>query len=184
MCIEERECRSRPSTGPRPRRGVLKWIGAAAAGVGFAALAATHGLWAAMTARFLAPHAAAEPSRRLKAGPAEYREGFVETKFAQKYGVWIVHGTYRGVRQILALRTVCTHLGCITLCDAGQQAFQCPCHGSRFSREGINVAGPAPRPLERCAIRIADDGQLEIDCRRVFREELGQWADGESFVEV
>ena len=113
MCVDEATSRRADSAGVQPRRGVLKWMGRAAAGVGFAALAATHGLWAAMTARFLVPNVAAEPSRRLKAGPAEYRDGLVETKFAQKYGVWIVHGTYRGARQIVALRTACTHLGCI-----------------------------------------------------------------------
>lgn len=184
MCVDKAQAPPRSSKPGQPRRGVLRWLGVAAAGVGFAALAATHGLWAAMIARFLVPNAAAEPSRRLKAGPADYREGHIETKFAQKYGVWIVHGAYRGVRQIYALRTVCTHLGCITSWDDGEQAFQCPCHGSRFSRDGINLAGPAPRPLERYAIRVADDGQLEIDCRRVFREELGQWQDGESYVEA
>jgi cytochrome b6-f complex iron-sulfur subunit len=184
VCVVEGKSRPADSAAAQPRRGVLRWLGAAAAGMGFAALAATHALWAAMIARFLMPNASAEPARRLKAGPADYRAGHVETEFAQKHGVWIVHGTYRGVRQIFALRTVCTHLGCIALWDAVQQAFQCPCHGSRFSREGINLAGPAPRPLERCAIRIADDGQLEIDCGRVFREELGQWADEESFVKV
>jgi cytochrome b6-f complex iron-sulfur subunit len=184
VCIHEGQNRPLEITPAQPRRGMLRWLCGAAAGVGFAALAATHGLWAAMTARFLLPNASAEPPRRLKAGPADYCEGRVETKFGSSGGVWIVHGTYRGARQIYALRTVCTHLGCITRWDAGEQAFQCPCHGSRFSREGINLAGPAPRPLERCAIRVADDGQVEIDRGRVFREELGQWNDRESYVEA
>ena len=46
------------------------------------------------------------------------------------------------------------------------------------------VPYPAPRPLERYAIRVADDGQVEIDKSRAFQEELGQWADAESFVTV
>jgi hypothetical protein len=38
--------------------------------------------------------------------------------------------------------------------------------------------------LERYAIRTADDGQLEIDTSKVYREELGQWNDPGCFVEV
>ena len=87
--------------------------------------------------------------------------------------MWVVQGTYRGRPQIYALRTTCTHLGCITLWQESQQKFQCPCHGSGFTKEGINVEGPPRRPLERCAIRIADDGQLEIDRSRTFQAGAG-----------
>ncbi len=82
------------------------------------------------------------------------------------------------------LRTTCTHLGCITRWEASQQKFRCPCHGSGFSREGINIEGPAPRPLERCAIRLLADGQLEIDRGRTFQAQLGEWDHPESYVEV
>ena len=58
------------------------------------------------------------------------------------------------------------------------------CHGSGFYKDGVNFEGPAPRPLERYAIRVADDGQLEVDKSRKFNEELGQWADNSSFVPV
>lgn len=150
-----------------------------------AALAAASGLWAALCARFLWPNTAVGPRQRFKVGaPNEYPLGKVETRYSQRYGVWVVHGTYRGRRQIFALSTVCTHLGCITLWQEGQGRFKCPCHGSGFSPEGLNTEGPAPRPLERYAIRLAQDGQLEVDKSRRFREELGQWTDPASFVEV
>ena len=41
-----------------------------------------------------------------------------------------------------------------------------------------------PVRLERFAIRLADDGQLEVDKSRKFKEELGQWKDAASFVPV
>jgi cytochrome b6-f complex iron-sulfur subunit len=130
------------------------------------------------------PNAVAEPPQRFKAGfPAHYPAGYVETKY-QPQGIWVVHGVYRGQGQIYALRTVCTHLGCITRWQESEQRFKCPCHGSGFHRDGINFEGPAPRPLERCAIRIAEDGQLEIDRGRTFREELGQWRDPASYVTI
>jgi cytochrome b6-f complex iron-sulfur subunit len=152
-------------------------------GLGLTALGAAGALWTAATARFLMPNVRREPASRFPVGvPRDYPPGHVETKYQQPFGVWVVHGHYRGQRQIYALRTTCTHLGCITLWQAAQQQFKCPCHGSGFSVEGLNREGPAPRPLERCAIRLSDDGQLEVDRSLTFREELGQWSDPRSFV--
>jgi cytochrome b6-f complex iron-sulfur subunit len=154
-------------------------------GVGLAALGATAGLWAAATVRFFMPNVRAEPASRFPVGfVRDYPPGYVETKYQVKHGVWLVHGTYRGQSQIYALSTVCTHLGCITIWQAGEQRFKCPCHGSGFSTDGIHREGPAPRPLERFAIRVRDDGQLEVDRSRVFQQELGQWDDPRSFVTV
>ena len=155
-----------------------------AMGLGFTALGLASGLWAAATARFMMPNVVNEPPNRFKAGlPGDYPPGFVETKYKERYGVWVVHGVYRGKRQIYALRTVCTHLGCITNWQPSENRFKCPCHGSGFYADGVNFEGPAPRALERYAIRVADDGQLEIDKARAFREELGQWTDPACFVE-
>jgi len=168
----------------RRRRGFLRAMFGSAMGLGFTALGFASGLWAAATARFMMPNVVTEPPNRFKVGlPGAYPPGFVETKYKERFGVWVVHGVYRGKRQIYALRTVCTHLGCITIWQPGEQKFKCPCHGSGFHPDGINFEGPAPRPLERYAIRVADDGHLEVDKGRTFREELGQWNDPACFVE-
>ena len=152
-------------------------------GVGLAALGAAGGLWGVACGRFMWPNILTEPPSRFKIGlPGDYPPGHVETRFKETHGVWVVNGEYQGKRQIYALRTVCTHLGCITLWQENEQKFKCPCHGSGFYADGVNFEGPAPRPLERHAIRIADDGQLEVDKSRVFREELGQWNDPACFV--
>lgn len=167
------------------RRGLLAAMFGSALGLGFTALGAAIGLWAAATARFMMPNTLAEPPTRFKVGsPRQYPFGRVETRFKEQHGVWIVHGVYDGKRQIYALRTVCTHLGCVTLWQENQQRFKCPCHGSGFYADGINFEGPAPRPLERYAIHLSDDGQLEVDTSRTFQEELGQWTDAACYVET
>jgi len=165
------------------RRTFLSYALGSFMAVGFTALSVTGGLFSLGLARFLFPNVLAEPPSRFKVGSKEgFPSGKVETKFVAQYGVWVVNGEFEGVQQIYALKTVCTHLGCTPNWLEAEQKFKCPCHGSGFYKDGINFEGPAPRPLERYAIRIADDGQLEVDKSKAFQEELGQWNDPESYV--
>jgi len=167
------------------RRSFLQIATGSFLAVGFTALSVTGGLFTLGLARFMFPNVLAEPPSRFKVG---FKEGFpsgkVETKYVAQYGVWVVNSDVAGQQQIYALKTVCTHLGCTPNWLEAEQKFKCPCHGSGFYKDGVNFEGPAPRPLERYAIRVADDGQLEIDKSRSFQEELGQWADPESFIPV
>ncbi len=174
----------RRNTNPDPkRRGLLRTLFGSLLGLGFTALGAVGGIWAAGTARFLYPNVVTKPPNRFKVGfPRDYPRGHVETRYKGQHGIWIVNTVYDGKQQICALRTVCTHLGCITIWQETEQRFKCPCHGSGFYIDGINFEGPAPRPLERYAVRIADDGQLEVDSSQIFQEELGQWSDPRSYV--
>ncbi|HVX62724.1 MAG TPA: Rieske 2Fe-2S domain-containing protein [Pirellulales bacterium] len=150
---------------------------------GFASLAATLGMWSLGFARFMFPNVLIEPPSKFKVGfPSDFAPGVVEEKFKAQFGVWVVKGEYQGQMEIYALRTVCTHLGCTPNWLEAEQKFKCPCHGSGFYKDGINFEGPAPRPLERYAIRLADDGQLEIDKSKMFQEEMGQWKDSASYV--
>ncbi len=151
--------------------------------VGFTSLAATVSLWTLGLARFMFPNVLIEPPSKFKVGfPSDFAPGVVEEKFKAQFGVWVCKAEYQGQMEIYALRTVCTHLGCTPNWLEAEQKFKCPCHGSGFYKDGINFEGPAPRPLERYAIRLADDGQLEIDKSKMFQEEMGQWKDPASFV--
>jgi cytochrome b6-f complex iron-sulfur subunit len=154
-------------------------------GMGCTALAATASLWTLGTARFMFPNVLIEPPSKFKVGfPSDFAPGMVEEKFKAQFGVWVVKAEYQGQLQLYALKTVCTHLGCTPNWLEGEQKFKCPCHGSGFYKDGINFEGPAPRPLERYAIHLADDGQLEIDKSKTFQEEMGQWKDAACFVPV
>lgn len=63
---------------------------------------------------------------------------------------------------ILALYDVCPHLGCLYDWQSNTGRFECPCHGSKFAKDGKAVGGPAPRNLDRMAISfIADNRILE-----------------------
>lgn len=151
----------------------------------FALMAATSLNWLLALARFMFPNVLVEPPTKFKIGPAsDYPLGGVSTKWLAARGVWIVHtDQYKGQNLIYALASVCTHLGCTPNWLEGEQKYKCPCHGSGFYINGVNFEGPAPRPLERVGIKLASDGQLEVDKSVKFQEEMGQWADSNSFVD-
>ena len=132
---------------------------------------ASVGLLGAM-GRFLFPNVLYEPPQEFKAGfPDEYAVDQVDERFKASFGVWIV----RNSEGFFALSTVCTHLGCTPNWLAADEKFKCPCHGSGFVKTGINIEGPAPRPLERYKITMAPDGQILIDKNTKFQQEKGQW---------
>jgi len=81
------------------------------------------------------------------------------------------------------LSTTCTHLGCTPNWLEGEKNSSAPVTAAVLHHR-VNFEGPAARPLERYAIRRADDGQIEVDKSRKFQKELGQWNDPDSFLQV
>ncbi len=140
--------------------------------VGWASIATFCGAYALALVRFFFPRVLFEPPNVFKAGyPAEYTVGAVDTNYQKSQRVWIV----REPEGFYALLAKCTHLGCTPVWKEAENKFKCPCHGSGFTKEGINYEGPAPRPLERLKIAVADDGQIQIDKSIKFRQEKGDW---------
>lgn len=136
-------------------------------------------------ARFMMPNVLVEPPTKFKIGPPnDYAPGTVSTKWQAQFNIWVVNGEVDGAQMIYALSTVCTHLGCTPNWLEGEQKFKCPCHGSGFYKNGVNFEGPAPRPLERVGIRLAEDGMLEVDKSVKFQKELGQWSNPACYVGV
>lgn len=153
--------------------------------VAWSALTAATAVSGLAMARFMMPNVLVEPPTKFKIGPGtDYGAGTVSTKWKAQFGVWIVNDEIEGQQMIYALSTVCTHLGCTPNWLEGEQKFKCPCHGSGFYRTGVNFEGPAPRPLERYRIRLAEDGMLEVDKSVKFQQELGQWENAASYVPV
>lgn len=135
------------------------------------------------TVRFLFPNVLSEPPSSFKAGsPEQYEDGKVDDRF-KTVGAWVIRAkNERDQDTIYALSTTCTHLGCTPNWLEGEKKFKCPCHGSGFRITGVNFEGPAPRPLERYAVRLGDDGQIIVDKSRKFQKELGQWGEADSYI--
>jgi Rieske Fe-S protein len=47
----------------------------------------------------------------------------------------------------------CPHLGCVVQWNADEKTFDCPCHGSRFSKEGVVLNGPAISGLKKIEVK-------------------------------
>jgi len=78
-------------------------------------------------------------------------------------------GMYEGLVDggLMALYQKCVHLGCrVPFCEQSQW-FECPCHGSKYNRAGEYRDGPAPRGLDRFAVRI-EDGIVTVDTSSII----------------
>ena len=68
----------------------------------------------------------------------------------------------------LALVRECTHLGCTVPWLADENRFVCPCHSSVFDIHGDVIDKPAPRALDRYAIRI-ENRIVKVDTSQALR---------------
>ncbi len=57
---------------------------------------------------------------------------------------------------IIALYDICVHLGCLYQWFPVSGRFECPCHGSKYQKDGTYIEGPAPRSLDRMVISFVD----------------------------
>ncbi len=131
--------------------------------------------------RFFFPRVLFEPPTRFTIGtPDEFQAGTVSTKYQKEHRIWVA----KTDELIYVLLARCTHLGCTPRWLVSENKFKCPCHGSGFTREGVNFEGPAPRPLERLGISVQSDGRIAVDKGKVFRKERGQWEKKDSFVSL
>ena len=120
--------------------------------------------------RFFLPRTLFEPATSFKIGyPEDYGLG-VDTKFQQKYRIWVD----RTPDRLFVIYARCTHLGCTPDWKASENKFKCPCHGSGYDSEGINFEGPAPRPMDRARVEKSPDGQILVDVSRLYQWPKGQ----------
>lgn len=120
-----------------------------------------------LTGEYLSPNVVREPPMKFIAGPPEdFPPGSVTLNKEQK--VYIIRAKEGN---FYALSAVCTHLGCITNWKPDEGIVACPCHGSKFDREGRKIEGPAPRPLPRFSIALDDRGSLVVDRSVVVGED-------------
>ncbi len=123
--------------------------------------------------RSLVPNVSYDSPTTVKLGPpTDFPDGM---KFLPDQRLFV----FRDGKALHAISAVCTHLGCTVRAEALSNPekkvvdgveirlthrYLCPCHGSKYTGDGENVAGPAPRRLSWYSLSLApDDGQLVVD---------------------
>ncbi len=138
--------------------------------IGWGAFATAGGIGTLACVRFLFPNVNFEPPQVFQTKPkSTFGAETVDETYKESNGVWMVHTEGR----LVAISTVCTHLGCTPNWLNGEQKFKCPCHGSGYYINGVNFEGPTPRPLER--YRVYEDaitGNVVVDKNSKCRVEL------------
>jgi menaquinol-cytochrome c reductase iron-sulfur subunit len=82
---------------------------------------------------------------------------------SEKSTAWVVKTSDR---EVVAFAPQCTHLGCAYHWDESAKNFLCPCHTSIFDLQGNVISGPAPRPLDRYAVKLDGNKVLIGDIKR------------------
>ncbi len=142
---------------------------------GWGAFAAVLGTGAIETVSFFFPRVLFQPPTTFRIGTPEAFVGSSEG--ADIYGVVLVDEHWKPTHRffvvrerdrVYALSARCAHLGCTVNWFGDLRIFKCPCHGSEYHSNGVNFAGPAPRPLDRFRIELNVDGQLVVDTGIIY----------------
>lgn len=116
-----------------------------------------------------------DPSRITVMAPGRFLQE--NANVAIQYGAWLTAGDVasteaiangagaivrQGLTKVAAYRdelgaihecsAICPHLGCIVQWNQNESSWDCPCHGSRFDKEGRLLCGPANSDLAVIAV--------------------------------
>lgn len=137
--------------GPSPaRRRFINWLLSTAAGAFLASVLYP-------VSRYLMPPPTGESAAAavtLSINPANVKPNSGQIfKFGNRPGILI--RTPAG--ELRAFSAICTHLACTVQYRPDFGHIWCACHNGHFDLNGINIAGPPPRPLEPYVVNVRGD---------------------------
>jgi cytochrome b6-f complex iron-sulfur subunit len=179
-----RASREVPTTGLSRRTLLRRALGASAALLAVEATAGTVGfLWSAVRASSPVVRIGTLSEAIALAGSLPIEAGFpLYVPEARSFvvildpgrGGWVPGDDPTGDGALVNVRAMsqrCPHLGCRPNPCLEDGWFHCPCHQSRYDRLGTKAAGdaygPAPRGLDRYAVRVDGAGVLFVDTSRI-----------------
>ncbi len=110
--------------------------------------------------------------------PESYELHNVDARFRDSQGIWIV----RHLDSLYAL-SVKTSEGQLTEWNKPGQYFSTSA-GQRYYKSGICYQGSKRKSLKRVAVTLNNQGHLELDPAKTFRQERGEWAHPQSFLNL
>jgi Rieske Fe-S protein len=119
-----------------------------------ASVACVGGALAYVAGRFLYPVAKSKPPPSYVCLESELpRNEPLQIKDPQGRNVLIMRDSDG---ELMAIGTVCTHLGCAVYYRPEEKVFECPCHQGFFDSTGEPIAGPPQRRLDRYPIEVRE----------------------------
>lgn len=111
------------------------------------------------------PQVLYEPPSAFKVGkPDDFPGGIT---FLPEHKLYL----FRDGSDFHVVSALCTHLNCVVDWKQDQKQFYCSCHGSVFSKDGVNLSGPAPKPLVWYPLSLAPDGNLVVDSGKEVKQD-------------
>lgn len=128
--------------------------------LGIGSLVATTFSSIAAAIKFLTPPVLYETSQIFEAGKVkDFNNGKVKNIQMGEKKISLIKENDK----LYALVRTCTHMGCIPNFNTSENAFVCPCHGSKFDIQGNVLRGPAPEPLYRASLAVNKKGRVEVN---------------------
>jgi Rieske Fe-S protein len=132
------------------RRRILNWFVGTSAGALIASILYP-------VTRYLIPPKVEESTARtvtLSTKPEDVKPNSGEIfRFGSEPGILI--RTPDG--DLRAFTAICTHLACIVQYRPDLSHIWCACHNGHYDLNGINIAGPPPKPLEQYVVNVRED---------------------------
>jgi Rieske Fe-S protein len=139
---EVQACTVHPAPPPMERRSFLVWIATAVLAAGGLFMGAT-------VVQALMP-----PGRTIdgktKVGTisvGKLADLKVDTPVNVEYGDDVLFLVKKSDNKVEVLSQACPHVGCKLSFNSSNKQFDCPCHASSFSIDGVRLGGPAPRNM-------------------------------------
>lgn len=147
---------SQGDTQQPDRRSFLKWI--ATASIGTTALFSG----TMVSTAIMPPGRSIEGKTkvgRLAVGRVDELE--VEVPTLVEYGDDVLFLIKKADDEIAVLDAACPHVACKLHWNDASSEFDCPCHESSFTIDGVLLGGPAPRDMYAAAFEIVD-GEIVV----------------------
>ena len=149
-------CTIHPAPPPMERRGFLVWLAGIVLAVGGILMGAT-------VVQALVPPARSIDGKtkvgKLVVGTvAELQVG---KPVLANYGDVVLYLVKKSATQVSVLSQTCPHVGCKLAFNTAKKQFDCPCHASSFSLDGVKLGGPAPRNMYSADFEITN-GQIVV----------------------
>ncbi len=103
-----------------------------------------------------------EPPRKVEVIAPVVKDAWTAARDVVLGAAWLRRTS---ATEIVALSAVCPHLGCAIGWDGGGSTFVCPCHDSKFSREGDVLGGPSKRAMDPLPL-VVRDGRILLTWKR------------------